>query len=57
MNDNLSFIDKLVNDDGVKFTVTTNFEPEIYIKLFVTIVGSVIVSALAVNLLGGAFKN
>jgi hypothetical protein len=51
----LSFVDKLVSDEGLKFTVTANLAPEIYAKLFLTIASSVIVSMLAATLLKNAF--
>jgi hypothetical protein len=54
MANELSFVDKLVSDDGVKFTVTANLAPEIYAKLFLTIASSVIVSMLAATLIKNA---
>jgi len=54
MANELSFVDKLVSDDGLKFTVTANLAPEIYAKLFLTIASSVIVSMLAATLIQNA---
>jgi len=53
----LSFIEQVLGDEGMKFDITANLSPEIYVKLFVTIVGAVIVSALAINLVTGVIKN
>ena len=57
MDDKLNLLEKLVDDDGVKFDVAVTLSPEIYFKLFVTITGAVVVSALAVSLIGNVFKN
>jgi hypothetical protein len=57
MANETNFIDKLVDDEGLKFTVTANLAPDIYAKLFVVIAASVIVSGFAIMLLKNAFKN
>ena len=51
------FYNQLVNDDGLKFSVTLDVSPEIYVKLFITVVGAVLVSALAVNLASNVLAN
>lgn len=51
MANDLSFVEKLVDDEGVKVNVTANLAPEIYAKLFLTIASSVIVSMLAATLI------
>ena len=55
-NTDLSFIDKLVDNEGVKVNVTANLAPEIYIKLFFTIVASVLISVAAANLINNVLK-
>lgn len=57
MANETNFIDKLVDDEGLKFTVTANLAPDIYAKLFVVIAASVIISGFAIMLLKNAFKN
>jgi hypothetical protein len=57
MNDNLNLLEKLVDNDGLKMDVAVTLSPEIYFKLFVTITGAVVVSALAVSLMSNVFKN
>ena len=57
MEENMTLLEKLVGTEGMKVDVTANLAPEIYIKLFVTIVGAVLVSAMAVQLLGNVLKN
>jgi hypothetical protein len=52
----MNFVDKLVNDEGLKFSVTANLAPEIYAKLFVTIVLSVFVSIIGAQLIKNALK-
>jgi hypothetical protein len=47
---NKTLLEQLVNDEGLKFTVSLNVAPEIYAKLFATIVGSVVISLLAISL-------
>jgi len=49
--DEMNLFDKLVGTEGMKIDVTANLSPEIYIKLFITIVGAVVVSAIGINLL------
>lgn len=39
----------LLGKEGLKVDVTAKLSPDIYVKLFVTIVGAVIISALAVK--------
>ena len=53
---NLDFVDKLVSDEGLKFSVTANLAPEIYAKLFVTIVLSVFVSIIGAQLIKNVIK-
>jgi len=52
----MTFLEKLIGSEGMKIDVTANLSPEIYIKLFVTIVGAVIVSAVAVQLFNNVIK-
>jgi hypothetical protein len=47
----ISLMDKLVGDEGIKTSVTVSLEPDIYIKLGVTIVLSIGLSLVAANLL------
>lgn len=54
---NMSLLDKLIGTEGMKVDVTANLSPEIYIKLFITIVGAVIISALALKLITGVLEN
>lgn len=56
MNDDMNLLDKLVGKEGMKVDVTANLAPEIYIKLFVTIVGAVLLSAMAIQALKGVIK-
>lgn len=56
MDENKNILDKLIDNDGVKFSVTLDVAPEIYIKLFLTIAASVVVSAMAINLLTGVLQ-
>ena len=49
-------LEQLLDEDGLKFDVTLKVDTQIYIKLFVTIVGAVLVSAMAVKLVGNVAK-
>ncbi len=42
-NKDLSLIEKMLGNDGFKFVVTANLAPENYMKLGLTIVGSIFV--------------
>ncbi len=53
----MTLLDKLVGTEGMKVDVTANLSPEIYIKLFITIVGAVIVSAMGIKLITNVIKN
>jgi hypothetical protein len=55
-NSNMNFIDKLVDDQGIKTNVTVNLSPDIYIKLFLTILLSVSISVLGASLIKNAIK-
>lgn len=57
MEEKMTILDKLLGTEGMKIDVTANLSPEIYIKLFITIVGAVVVSALAINLITDVIKN
>jgi hypothetical protein len=46
----------LIGEEGVKVDITANLAPETYAKIFATIAGAVIVSTMAVKLIGMAFK-
>ena len=52
----MDLADQLINDEGLKFTVTLNITPEVYAKIFIVIAGSVIISGLGLILLQNAFK-
>ena len=56
MADTLSLKDQLLNDEGLKFTVTANLSPDIYAKLFATISLSVIVAIFAGQMIKKIFK-
>jgi hypothetical protein len=53
---NLSIVDKLVNDEGLKISVSANLAPEIYVKLFITIVAAVFVSIAGGQILKNVLK-
>lgn len=57
MAKDLSIVDKLVDNDGLKFSVNLDVAPDIYIKLFLTITLAVIVSVAGVTALQNVFKN
>jgi hypothetical protein len=53
---NLSLMDQLVNDEGLKFTVTLTITPDTYMKIFLTIFGAVVVSGFSLMLLQNVIK-
>jgi hypothetical protein len=52
----MDLVDQLVNDEGLKFTVTLNITPETYVKLFAVIAASVIISGFGLILMQNAIK-
>ena len=56
MNEDLSLLDKLVDNDGMRFTVTTTLSPDIYFKLFLTIAGAVILSVAGAKVLDNVIR-
>ena len=54
---NLSLVDKLIDDQGVKFSVNLDVSPDIYAKLFLVITLSVVVSVTAMTLIQNAIKS
>ena len=52
----MSLLDKFVGTEGMKMDVSVSVSPDIYAKLFVTIVGAVLVSVMGAQLIANAIK-
>ena len=52
-----SYVDKLIGQEGLKTYVSVNIEPKTYAYLGLTIVASVLIGGLALELIKKSFNN